>query len=278
MVARNNEYTIVRTQSVRLRNLKRVPYRRPFFSPALLCLLPLLYTSPANANCLSDSHSELVEVARITDGDTVVLTDKRKVRIIGVNTAELHAKHPLSRSLARQGSNAVKQWLANSDAVYLIEGRENEDRHGRALAHLRNEHGELLSEYLVRTGMAAASAVAPNTRCANHLLALEKSAQSQHSGVWQESNPWFVTTNKLSKKKHSGFHIVQARVVSLEKRKRDYVVKLDNSLILRIPTKLYKTLSGTLQPQNNIEVRGWISFRKNKPRMSLYHSTNLRAL
>lgn len=268
----------MRTVSVLLKTVKRAPTGRPFFWRALLCILPFVFVGGASAQCLGDAGSEIIEVARITDGDTVVLTDNRKVRIIGVNTAELNAKHPRSRSWATQGANAVRQWLANSKVVYLIEGKDKQDRHGRTLAHLRNKRGELLSEFLIDTGLAAATAVSPNTRCANHLYSLEGQARAQANGVWDTSNPWFVTKDKLTKNSHSGFRILQAQVSRVEKKNRRHELTLSNGLVVRLPNNLYKSLQSSLEPGNEIEVRGWVSFRNNRARLTLHHATNLRVL
>lgn len=258
---------------------KRAPIWRPFFwvyIPALLFVVG--QDSAASTICLKDVDAAAVVIKRVTDGDTVVLEDDRRVRIIGINTAELNAPQPWSRSLARQGSNAVDRWRRNSQRIFLIEGKEALDRHGRVLAHLINEHGELLSQYLIAQGIAAATAVRPNTVCANHLSEIEQRARSAGSGVWHKRNPWFVSDELILKKTHSGFRIVRGNIERIRKTKHTHVLTLDNKLTISVRNKLYDTIKDRIRVNQAIEVRGWVSFRGKQPRVTLHHETNLRFL
>ncbi len=46
-------------------------------------------------------------VQKVYDGDTVLLTDGRKIRLVGINTPEI--EHP--RQAAQAGGGAALQWL-----------------------------------------------------------------------------------------------------------------------------------------------------------------------
>ena len=46
-------------------------------------------TSPATEDCPVDRIDEFVKVRQVFDGDTILLMDGRKVRLLGINSPEL---------------------------------------------------------------------------------------------------------------------------------------------------------------------------------------------
>jgi len=60
--------------------------------------LPALYSEHSGYTCATSSSAkpESVQIQKVSDGDTVVLSDGRKVRIIGINAPELSKKTELA--------------------------------------------------------------------------------------------------------------------------------------------------------------------------------------
>ena len=113
-----------------------------------LCLALFLIASPLSGN------DPAVVVSRVVDGDTLVLSDGRRVRLIGVDTPEHHPSAKLRRDAARTQRDAAVIREAGKRATRfvraIIEGREarieldpvnkvrgHRDRYGRVLAYVR---------------------------------------------------------------------------------------------------------------------------------------------
>jgi micrococcal nuclease len=108
--------------------------------------------------------AEEATVKRAVDGDTLLLTDRRRVRLIGVDTPELHESAKLDRDVRRSGNDAgTIQVLGKKAALFtkeLVEGKEvrleydaanipnkHLDKYGRILAYVYFYCGEEPSEY-----------------------------------------------------------------------------------------------------------------------------------
>ena len=69
---------------------------RFFISALLLLISPLCHSDQhQQTSCVSTHFDEKVAIDYVIDGDTVVLNDKRHIRLIGINTPELsHNQKP----------------------------------------------------------------------------------------------------------------------------------------------------------------------------------------
>ena len=165
---------------------------RPPGRGVFVCLLFSLLFSPSLSagarDCrLADLDSprspEPVSIRRVIDGDTVILTDGRHVRLIGINTPELHgddAPQPLSRQ-----ARARLQALVAKDPVRMVTGREGRDNHRRTLGYLFDSDGRNLASQLLAEGLGWHVAIAPNLGLAPCLAAVESRARQARRGVWQ---------------------------------------------------------------------------------------------
>lgn len=128
----------------------------------------LLFTFPLDGAGADDEAT----VAKVIDGDTLeVLVNgrKKRVRLIGVDTAELHESDKLIRDASRsecsasdlQGLGAdatrfVQRVLSPGDAIRLEYGQQRRDDYERTLAFVWLSDGRLLNELLVCEGYAQA--------------------------------------------------------------------------------------------------------------------------
>ncbi len=96
---------------------KRHPLRC-LFCVGLLFIQPVLAADnvPDGAPCLDASLAQNVTVARVTDGDTVVLDDERRVRLIGFNTLELNTPDEQDKAMALLARQALQDFLQNTQA------------------------------------------------------------------------------------------------------------------------------------------------------------------
>lgn len=232
-----------------------------------------------NPNCLSGLVTELAQIERVTDGDTVVLTDQRRVRLIGINAAELNAPNKKLRQSAQAATDTLKSWLPPGEPVKMYLGTESHDRHGRLLAHVTRHSDNLaVAQRLVQKGLAAQSAVAPNIRCTEHFAELEATAQQAKAGIWAIRDLISVNAADLQSNKHLGFKLVFGTVTSVKIQKRFSEIVIDERLRLLVRPTLAKQMSLNALKGQRIEVRGWVSRRKNQVFLWLQHPANLTRL
>jgi len=117
----------------------------------------------------SDHHATIV---KIVDGDTLdVLVDgrKKRIRLIGVDTSELHESDKLIRDAGRsrctkadlqelgaEATEFVSRVLAPGDSIRLEYGPRRSDDYKRVLAFVWLADGRLLNELLICEGYAQA--------------------------------------------------------------------------------------------------------------------------
>lgn len=134
-------------------------------------------------------------VTRVVDGDTVVLSDDRKIRLIGVDTPELHESEKLERDIIHtRRDKATIQALGEKAAEFtrkLVEGKEvrvrygrqKEDRYGRTLAYLYLRDGTFVNEEIIRRGFGNAYIKFP-FRHMKKFQRDEKTARESRRGLW----------------------------------------------------------------------------------------------
>ena len=204
------------------------------------------------SSCIPSGASESVEVAKVVDGDTVHLTDGRKVRLIGVNTPELYSK-PKAEEGALVAKRALQSWVKKSETLQLYFGREPKDRYGRVLGYLY-DGSQTLSQRLIQEGLGWAISVPPNDRLADCLFLSEKRPRSLGKGVWSTS----ITT--ASEINQGGFNLVSGRITKIDVTKKYLYLELDDRLAVRVPKEWGKSFS--FRVGGSMEVRGWILDRR----------------
>lgn len=140
-------------------------------------------------------------VVRAIDGDTVVvLTNGREdvVRLIGVDTPEVHESPRLDREVARSGRDRAAIRRLGKRAAQFTQDRllgrtvaierdaELHDRYRRHLAYLWVDDDMLFNAEILRAGYARLMTVPPNVKYASYFRALERAAQAAGRGLWQQ--------------------------------------------------------------------------------------------
>lgn len=115
-------------------------------------------------------------VARVLDGDTVVLDFGERVRYLGINAPEAGERHA-AEATARNAT------LVLGRTVTLETDTELRDHYGRMLAFV-HVGGTSVSATLVQEGLAHVLLIPPNGMHAEALLALQREAQAARRGIW----------------------------------------------------------------------------------------------
>lgn len=231
--------------------------------------------------CLLKYDLDPVNVKRITDGDTVVLSDGRRLRLIGINTLELNAKNASDRAWANAASASLETFVAGG-TMHIAPGIETHDRHGRLLAHLLRSDGVNAGHQLVSQGLAIAIAVGKNTRCATELQTLEQSARETESGLWRNPGAWRLKKSRLTGRER-GFRVVYGRVIDSDGRDNRRTLLLANGLLVKVgrhwpgqnrsQQKMLDSIVG-----KKIRVKGWLGVQAGKSFVTLDHPSNILVL
>lgn len=252
----------------------------------LLALLLLFCTTPAWArDCLLDTHryqseTSTARIVRVSDGDTVVLENNQKVRLIGFNTLELNSQHPPMKYWAQRAADELELLVLKRN-VLLTKGRDSTDRYNRVLAHVQLEDGTDIAQVLIERGLAFAVAVGRNTRCSSQNSRLEAKARTAATGFWAVADNWINRTHPL-KSTNQGFQIVHSRIADIKGKGKQRYLLLDNGLRAKLgkhwpldraeTSKLLTELRG-----QTIEVRGWLGRSNGALQLTVHHPDNIQA-
>lgn len=227
------------------------------------------------------------EVSSVIDGDTVILNDGREIRLVGLQAPKL--------ALGRAGftpwplAEDAKAHLAQlilGQTVTLRLAPQALDRHGRVLAHvMRVADGRWVQGEMLRAGLARVYTFADNPVLAAEMLALERQARADGSGLW--GLPFYAVRSPENVVHDIGtFQIVEGRVLDVARIKgrvyvnfgtnwrTDFTLKImarDEKAFIRNAVDLM-ALKGA-----RVRVRGWLK-SENGPMIELDHPERLELL
>lgn len=146
-------------------------------------LISLLFFS-----VLSSPKAFAEKVKHVIDGDTVVLENNQRVRLIGVDAPEVD--NPKYNRLGEPFGNEAREYLESRVAgkeVDLEGGGEPFDQYGRRLAYVFHD-GRLINAELIELGYAEAFRKFPHPRHED-FLRLEETARLEAVGIWSGRKP-----------------------------------------------------------------------------------------
>jgi len=255
----------------------------PFFFWRIIISLHLVWgVCTAHASgCPAVNSSERVQVAFVYDGDTVKLTDGRRLRIIGINTPEISHTGQPSQALAAQAKASLTDLLdKHSRVLFLQYGQEHHDHYGRLLAHAFLEDGNNLAVHLLEQGLATALVVPPNTWGQPCYQYVEDVARTAGRGLWALPN-YQPSDHSALPPDARGFHIVHGRITAIRHSRHSVWLDLDGPLVIHIARKdlvNFKPESLDSIKGMPVEIRGWIKGDKQDLRLKVRHPAALRVL
>ncbi len=127
-----------------------------------------------------------VKVKRVVDGDTFVIDNDQKVRLIGIDTPESVASDEYLEKTGKKNtdwgkyaSNYTKS-LIEGKTVYLEFDAAREDKYGRLLAYVYLEDGRMLQDVLLMSGYADLMTIQPNVKYADHFVVVLNNTQNNN--------------------------------------------------------------------------------------------------
>jgi len=136
-------------------------------------------------------------VVKVIDGDTLKLENGQRLRLIGIDTPEMHQSNKLYRDAqrSRQDIRTIQE-LGRQAYLFtknLAEGRrvrlefdvEKEDKYGRLLAYVYLPDGTFLNAKIIEEGYATPLTIPPNVKYAQLFLNLYRQARENKRGLWR---------------------------------------------------------------------------------------------
>jgi len=144
--------------------------------------LPTILVTPTPQQEVASPSAEFAIVKRVVDGDTIELSDGRKVRYIGVDTPELH--HPTKgvQCFGKEAMEKNKQ-LVEGKTIRMEKDVSETDRYKRLLRYVWQ--GDIfINEYLAREGYALQATFPPDVSYETLFTAAAQEARENNRGLW----------------------------------------------------------------------------------------------
>jgi endonuclease YncB( thermonuclease family) len=171
---------------------------------AFLALIVLFVAAAAQA-APAFTEGGAIEVARVVDGETLMLKDERMLRLVDIDV-------PLRGALAAQAKEALAALIDGQSLAVKFAGNAA-DRQGRVLAELYAGDKWVQGE-LLRRGLARVAGTADNRIGIAEMLKLERQARRYRRGLWAE--PAYAIVSAAEAGRHaSSFALVTGTVAQI---------------------------------------------------------------
>ena len=217
------------------RILRKALFMSAFF---VLGILPKQVLSADSCTSEKLSIAENATVKFVYDGDTLLLTDDRKIRIIGIDTPETKHHKQKAQTYGAKATEALRALLKrHNNHIQLRFGKQRKDRYSRTLAHVFLADGTNVSNWLLEHGYAAILPIPPNIELANCYKTAEEGAQAQAIKIWQLASRRIKDVTDLTKGFKGNIRL-RASVKKIKHNKKSLVLILESNSKRKILVKV----------------------------------------
>lgn len=245
------------------------------------CIAPTNTYAAATTNtaaCSTGNYQERVTVKRVIDGDTVILTDGRHIRLIGINTPEIRHDNRKPEIGAEQARDFLSRLLNTNKDLLLSYDDERTDHYGRTLAHLFLHDGTNIQSLMLKRGLATTFFIPPNLNYLECYQASMEYAQSHKIGLWALTQYQPLSANSITAN-DLGYHIISGKIKRIGESKSSIWINLTQNIALRIARddlqyfdkNYFQTLTG-----KQVIASGWIYFSKGGFWMRIRHPVDIK--
>ena len=149
--------------------------------------LYLILTTILLIGATTTVNQKWIRVKWVSDGDTIVLSDDRHVRYIGINAPEIAHDNQKAEAFG-YAAKKYNQSLVLSKKVRLEFDKETHDRYGRLLAYIFLADGTFINKKMIEKGYAYVLHLRPNLKYDGVLLKAQRDAMSAKKGMWRNLN------------------------------------------------------------------------------------------
>lgn len=226
-----------------------------------------------------DPESRAIEVTSVIDGDTVQLSDERRLRLIGIDAPEMPRRGRPGEAGAEKARARLEQLLADAD-LRLEPGESTRDDYDRLLGYLRDGRGRDIGAEMLRAGHAVASLHEDNAARADAYFAAEAEAREAGRGLWAEAALQPLPAAEATAHRNS-YRQLEGRVVAARAGRANAELQLESGLRLTVNEAARERFSGAdlrALEDETVRVRGVIRQRDGEPLIHLRHPAQLDSL
>jgi endonuclease YncB( thermonuclease family) len=213
-------------------------------------------------------------VARILDGRSFVLDDRREIRLALLEVP------PVADSPSGEAARAALAALLASETIEIRPAAAMPDRYGRTLAHVfiaDNGAWRSVTHALLAAGHARVNTQGGDSACAAELLSQERVARSAKIGLWGDPQYAIMSAGNLAGlvAERGRFAVIEGKVLSVRESGGTIYVNFgrrwSQALTVTISKRQERIFTGAgITPKalesRRVRVRGWVEVR-NGPRI-----------
>ena len=251
-----------------------------FFVYCYLVLYPIHSTAASNQkdeSCRAGNLHEMVTVNHVIDGDTIVLSDDRHIRLIGIDTPEIGYDGHRSEMGANEARDYLGRLLNSNKTIFIIYDQQRKDHYQRTLAHLFLQDGTSIQSLLLKRGLATPLTIPPNLDMLDCYQASSLYARQHHIGLWA-LRKYLPTPVEALSTKYLGYRIVIGTITRIGESKSAIWLNLTNNMAVRIARedlKYFAALDLNHLQGKQLAVRGWLYFQNDEFRMRIRHPVDM---
>jgi micrococcal nuclease len=155
------------------------------------------YKDESGSTVQTNKSSELLVVKRVVDGDTFLLSDGERVRLLAIDTPEKFESKKLDKDAVSSGKDkkTIKKLgqLASDYVKNLVEGKkvrlerepnyEDKDKYGRLLRYVYLEDGTCVNAKIISDGYGQVYESFPVSKT-DEFRKLQREARENGRGLW----------------------------------------------------------------------------------------------
>lgn len=225
-------------------------------------------------------------VVKVIDGDTLILKDQTRVRLVGIEAPRLMRNRDKfgTWSVGYKSAEMLSR-LTLGKFVTLYFGGARRDRYGRALAHLFRDDGLWVQGEMLRNGMARVYTFPDNRAVVPEMMALEQQARQGVRGMWAVDY-FKVKDQRASAEYRNSFQLITGTVKQVAHIRGTYYLnfgddwRTDFTVVIK-SAAARKFIRAGIAPESyqgrKIEVRGWLKIF-NGPMIRATHPEQIRVI
>ena len=193
-----------------------------------------------NCGTYASPSLEKAAVKWVYDGDTLLLKDERKIRIIGIDSPETRHHKQKAETYGARAREALRELLNKYNYQVLLEyDQQHQDKYSRTLAHVFLPNGTNISSWQLDQGLAKTLIIPPNVKYVECYKQAKKTAQKESRNIWSLKNYQLRSAATLDNK-IKGFVRLEGKIKSVKKRKKQIVMKFESNSTHPIQIKIRK--------------------------------------
>ena len=153
----------------------------------LATVIAALLATAVPASAAAPPEGRRATLDRVVDGDTLVLRDGTRVRLIGIDTPESVRPDFPVECYGPEASRYTEHLLRPGDPLRLVFDVDRYDRYGRLLAYVYRAADDLfVNARIIARGYAYVDTVPPNVAHAEQFRRLARTAREKGRGLWSK--------------------------------------------------------------------------------------------